>query len=369
MIVSEQQRIAGMALGLRPHHIDPSQLLEVNWRTGAVPDSPKAVDNISGVTMGLDDNDKYGDCGPTAVDNHNRITTLAYGNEVDATTSQVLKLYSACTEPPFNPQTGANDVGVTMPELMKITHNIGLAGKEIVGYGRLTDVSDESIKAAIHLFGGVLFAVVLQSAQQQQSQATHPVWDYKPSAMWGGHAICAAAYSGEDIEVISWAMRIGTTHQFRNEQLDEVWAPLWPEVVKSDVFVDNVDTEQLAQDFQSLTDNKWPGKVKPTPTPTPPHNDPPKPAPPIDGDEIVWNAIKGWVGRWHWFCDSRRVARVLAKWAKDKGFEDELVFGEGGKPTKRTVYRSSVTGRFVSRWYAITHPRKTEKQVEYIHNS
>lgn len=271
-------------LGLKPHGKPDDQLLAVGWAAGKIPAYEPAVDRISSITIGMDGNDQYGDCGPAACDNHRRIVSKTLlGDEQDATETQVLRLYSDSTQPPFNPITGANDVGVDMATLMDALKKKGLAGRKIVAYGRLKDTSDESVYAAIDLFGAVLFAVDLQQAQQDQSSAVSPVWDFVPSPDWGGHAVVAGGYNAKTgiVTVGSWGMAVGTTRKFRAEQLAEVWVPIWPELLSDRRFVTSVDVQALAAEFQVLT-----GGVLPLPTPVPVPV-PPVPAPPQPEDFLA----------------------------------------------------------------------------------
>jgi hypothetical protein len=268
-------------LGLKPHGRDDSAFVKVRWRAGKVPTPPATCDYMTGVNPGLDKNDVWGICGPTSADNSNRITTKRYGHEVDAPQEDVNALYSAATDPPFDPTTGANDSGVMMPDLLGAMRTVGLGGKKIVGYGKLADQSPASIRAAIYLFGSVLFAVDLKAAQQAQTDQKR--WEYVAgSSDWGGHAIVAGAYTAEGPEVFTWALRVLATNDFLAHQLMEVWVPIWPEVAESDQFASAVDVQGIADDFASLTGGTWPVPVPAPPAPTPTPTPPPAPTPTPD---------------------------------------------------------------------------------------
>lgn len=254
-------------LGLLPHDRSDDQLLSVAWKAGAVPDVPPRADFLAGVDLGLDANDRFGDCGPTSVDNHRRVTTRALvGMEEDATLEAVFDLYRRSGNPGFDPATGADDNGVSMPALLGAARAGGLGGQKLIAYGRLHDTSTASIAAAIALFGGVLFAVDLQTAQQTQT-----TWDFSSSGEWGGHAVVAAAYDLATglIDVGSWAQRYPTTEAFRAEQLWEVWVPIWPETIGSHHFQANVEVEAMAEQFKALTGGDLPIPVAPPPAPVP----------------------------------------------------------------------------------------------------
>jgi hypothetical protein len=307
-------------LGLNPHGKPDALLLAVHWAAGRVPDHQVAADHMTGVTPGLDGNDRYGDCGPTSVDNHNRITTkFEAGTQIDATLEQVFDLYRASGNPNFNPDTDADDNGVAMDVMLDALRKHGLAGKKILGYGRLADTSDASIMAAIDLFGAVLFAVTLQNAQQDAT-----VWDYQPTPVWGGHAIAAAAYNAAagSIDVFSWAERHPTTAAFRKNQLDEVWVPLWPEVVASDTFAQHIAVAELAADFEALTGATFP--VSPTPVPPAPTPTPapvgPTPPPVVDPAVVAFHdAVLTWSRARHWPGSNRKAAEAASAMFKALG--------------------------------------------------
>lgn len=275
-------------LGLKPHGKTDDQLLRLEWKAG-VPSYESKVDRLAAIQMALDSNDRFGDCGPTGCDNHDRIITLVeLGREIDATLEQVFDLYRRSGNPNFDPNTGADDNGVDMATMLGALRSGGLGGRKIVAYARLKDMSDASIYAAIDIFGAVLFAVDLQVAQQGQTNQPNPTWDYVPSGDWGGHAIVAGAYDSTtgDVDVVSWGMRVRTTPAFRRNQLQEVWVPIWPELLQSNKFVASIDVAQLAVLYQELTGDTLPVPAPPAPVPpapqppTPPTPVPPAPQPP-----------------------------------------------------------------------------------------
>lgn len=259
-----------LKLGLAPHGYDDVDLLPLNWLTGAPPAYAPKVDRLAQITTGVLGNDKFGDCEEASCANHDAVNTLYLtGHELIASDAEVLALYAASTKPPFVPATGANDNGTDMVSGMKALLNVGIGGRKIIAYAKLADMSDASIMAAIDLFGAVIFAVDLQVAQQSQTNAG--TWDYSKSGEWGGHAIVAARYDSATglIGVRTWGANVDTTPAFRKHQLQEVWVPIWPELVASAGFEAAVDRAALAADFKQLTGGTFPDPNPPAPTPTP----------------------------------------------------------------------------------------------------
>jgi hypothetical protein len=288
-------------LGLVPHAKENHELLEVTFSASIA--FPVVVDNLAHIKPALDKNDQLGDCGPTSCDNHRRIKSLLEtGNEFDANLDEVLDLYTASTNPPFDKVTYANDNGVMMPDLMNAMRKVGLGSgsrnEKIVAFGRLRDMSDESIMAAIYVFKAVLFAVTLQDAQKNQSRSGY--WDYSASDTWGGHAIVAGAFdaNAKTIDVISWARRISTSESFRSNQLDEVWVPIYQSTI--DDTKDFVDYATMSEQFQRLTGQQLPGYTPPpSPAPTPAPTPTPGAAPFPGCDPEVASHILATAARGH----------------------------------------------------------------------
>lgn len=246
-------------------------LLMMNWLKG-VPSFPPVADHFGGGwQMELGMNQKYGVCGPVSCENHRRMTTkLLTGLEDRSTQDDIFDLYRRSGNPNFDPVTGRGDNGVDMATMLQACLKGGLSGDKLIGYARLADQSDPSVMAAIDVFGGVLLAVNLQAAQQ--AQTNQGLWDYVRSGPWGGHAVAALSYDQLKgrVDVVTWAMRVGTTAAFRSRQLMEAWVPLWPEIVTSGKLFDaGVDYRQLAQDYQDLTGKPFPAPLPNPPTPTP----------------------------------------------------------------------------------------------------
>lgn len=262
--------------------VELKQFPKLRWKNGAVPTIPPITDNF-GWDLGLDGNDEYGICGPTAVDNHRRMTTRILTTESDAPIDAVYTLYRESGNPNFNPVTDTDDNGVDNPTMMQALFANGLAGVKPVAVPiQLADMSDASIAAAMYLFGGVMFGCNLQIAQQNQSDESNPIWDYvRGSGMWGGHDIAAAYYNTVtgQFDVCSWAERIGTTAAWRANQLTDVWLIIWPELLSSGkLFASSVDWEELAAEYLAVTGSSFPVPI-PSPTPISPPTPPPAPTP------------------------------------------------------------------------------------------
>jgi hypothetical protein len=243
---------------------------------------------------GLYENDRFGDCGPTSVANSRRLITQALTGTMTAPTqNDVFDLYKRSGNPDFNPTTGAGDNGVDMATMLSAIHKGGIGGVRSVAYAKVDTSNIDECRAAIAIFGFVLLGVVLDSAQQAQPL----VWDYRPSPVWGGHAVLSGAYTsatqGTDVSVISWANRIGATDAFWTQQVQEAWVCIWPEHLGTREFQTGVDTDALNVAYMALTGKPGPfPHTQPAPTPTPAPG--PTPAPHDPADAALVQAFEQW---------------------------------------------------------------------------
>lgn len=263
----------------------------------AVPSHSAAADHLGPISdWTMLGNDQFGDCGPVSVANSRRITTkLLTGTEQQPTLDQVFDLYRRSGNPTFDPKTGKGDDGVDMSVMLKAAMDGGFAGVKPVAYASVNVASQDECEAAIDLFGYLLLGVDLQVAQQSQTDASPPVWDYKKSGVWGGHAICAGSYTGAnaakltDVSVISWAEVVGTTDAFWAKQVSEAWVVIWPEHLGSKQFHAGIDVAAANAAYTTLTGRPGPFPTAPVTPPVPPV--PPTP-PPTDAQ--FWASAKAW---------------------------------------------------------------------------
>lgn len=250
-----------LRLGLKAPTNDPALKLG-DFLTGHVPAHPKICDHFKRRTFGLYENDRYGDCGPTGVANHLRMVSGALlGAEVIPSQSDVFDLYRRSGAPNFNPLTGDGDTGVVLQTMLAALLKGGLgngAGGVVkpVAFAKVRTDSDAELEAAASIFG-MLWGCALDVAQQSQSTSPYPEWTYQPSQAWGGHCVMSGAYEpsgeGELVDVISWDMRIPTTRNFRDGQLQEAWVIVWPWLLTHPDFQSGVNTDGLSRAFRDIT--------------------------------------------------------------------------------------------------------------------
>lgn len=255
-----------MKTGLRPAS-DAPRLLLADYLTGQLPPHPAATDYLGVLPFGMYANDKFGDCGPVSVANSRRLTTARLASAmVEPTQDDVFDLYRRSGNPDFDPSTGAGDNGVDMKVCLSAAVNGGIGGVKALGFAAVDVHDHEQVRAAIALFGGLLFGVNLQVAQQ--GQTNQGTWDYVPSGDWGGHAILAGAYDPNEVTLITWARKVMATNAFTDHQLLEAYVVIWPEHLTDQGFLAGVNLAAFAEDYQTITGRSFPVPV-PAPAPVP----------------------------------------------------------------------------------------------------
>lgn len=302
-------------LGRRPAKNAPALRL-APLLTGVVPAHPTVADHFSQVRRWfLGRNSEFGTCGPTSVANYLKLVfRYLLGEDITVTDDAIFDLYRRSGNPNFDPATGDGDQGVDMQTMcealvaggIQIVRADGrLETVKPVAFAKVNADSLDEVRAAISIFGGVLFGVDLEDAQQSQTDILPPLWDYRASLDWGGHAVAAGRYTsaaaGSDISVVSWANIVGTTDAFCRAQLDEAWVVVLPQHLDHPAFQQGVDLAAFADAYRQLT-----GRQLPVPAPQP------------DADHQLATALRAWTGAKHVGANAA-AARAVRTWMRAKG--------------------------------------------------
>lgn len=98
----------------------------------------------------------------------------------------------------------------------------------IAAFGELIPVDWEQIKAGIYLLHGVQLGLSLPMG----IQGNYTYWDYPATngdekwrpGSWGGHLVYAKAYDGDDLEILTWGMKVKVSREFIAKYCDEAYA-------------------------------------------------------------------------------------------------------------------------------------------------
>jgi hypothetical protein len=234
----------------------------------AIPDHPISEDYLSQLTgWKILANDQYGDCACVEWSNHRRlVTTLLGGKEEYPNLNEVLKLYK--TQNPNFPQ---DDGGMNVQTMLEnLNHNGGPDGVKLTAFASVDTSNLEEVKAALAIFGGLLLGIEVQDLNQQDFANGVP-WDYhSDGTVEGGHAVLAAGYDPDSIKFITWGAETEMTSNFWKNLVNcpsgECWCLIWPENLGTKQFIDGINMDVLASDYEALTGRPFPvGENPPSP--------------------------------------------------------------------------------------------------------
>jgi hypothetical protein len=244
-----------------------------------VPNHPISEDylgNLSGWKML--GNDSYGDCVAVAWANSRRFISALLGTENYPTQDQVFQLYKT-----QNSGFPNDDNGMEIQTMLEYLNTSGGPdGTKLVAFASVDVNNLDEVKAALYIFGGILLGIEVQNANIDDFNAGK-IWDYHPGQpIEGGHGVLAGGYAGQvvnDIRFITWADETGMTDAFWQNLVDnpngEAWVLIWPENLGTKQFVDGIDMNTLASDYQAITGKTLPvppGPIPPAPVPPAPIN-------------------------------------------------------------------------------------------------
>jgi hypothetical protein len=284
---------------------------------------PASVDYASRVDRWvLGANYQFGTCGPVSVANLALLVSTVLGHQtLRFTDEEVFDLYRRSGNPGFDPATGADDNGVIMTvmlsELVKGGIGFGPRNVKALAFGRLNARDPEEMWAAAALFGGVLVGADLDQAQADQFERGR-TWDHAEGTPdWGGHAMLAAPrYT--DVEgtladrtaLVTWAQVTDMTEAFIRRQVPEVYAVIFPWHVRDRGFVDGINLQGVAREYESLTGRPFPALPAPGPAP---HVDP---APPAQLADLPLEDLRKWAAKPLGRNQSKKAAALFLDWAK-----------------------------------------------------
>lgn len=256
--------------------------------------------------------------------------------------SQVLAVYQT-QNPQFDPAGDPSvngpgsdaDGGMDIQTLLEyLVRNPGPDGSKLVGFAAVDYTSAEEVRAAIAAGGVLWLGISVQAAQENQFAAGQP-WDYAAgSPVEGGHSVVCGGYGTEvaggtpamaaDEKFVTWAAETSFTDAFWQNEVEELWFPVWEEQLGTAEFQSGVDLAAFAAEYQAITGKPFPVTVPPVPVPPGPAPAPvpPSPAPvPVPSVDAADVTLAQAVGDWpehHHIGENERVARALETWLAAK---------------------------------------------------
>jgi hypothetical protein len=264
-----------LKLGRLPNDPHKPRLRLGSFLTATYPAAPDLVDYITGVPeWPVYGNDAIGDCTCAAAGHMIEAwTQYGQGSGIEVSKAAVIKAYSAVSG--YDPNTGANDNGAVMQDVLDYWRKTGIGGHKILAFAQV-DVSHASeLAAALYLFGHVYLGFSFPSSAMDQFNQGQP-WDVvKGSPIEGGHAVdWGLVAKGQNHRVITWGAVQEMTPAFFAKYVDEAWVVLDQEWInRTGVSPEGLDMKALNDAFTSMTGNPGPFPVSPVP-PSPPEPPP-----------------------------------------------------------------------------------------------
>lgn len=152
--------------------------------------------------IGMQANDRIGNCTCAAVAHYITLATAHTGKPVVPEVGDVIEMYSNITG--YNPITGANDNGAAITDVLNYWQTKGLAGHKILAWAKLDYTNPLSLKRGIYIFGANDVGVQLpESAQEQFGRGEN--WEVIPnSPIEGGHCVLQSGFGAEGSNYQTW---------------------------------------------------------------------------------------------------------------------------------------------------------------------
>lgn len=242
-------------LGKAPARLDERTLFLSSYLVkDELPPIPDTCDWGKSVDKwGLYRNDEIGDCAIVGPANQIHLTHDNAGRPWTPPESEVIKAYSALTK--YDPQTGKNDTGCVMLDVMNYWRYVGIAGNKIQAYVGVNPRNIKQVRTALYLFGGLIAGCGLPLSAQNQE-----VWDVvdpylKGDSMpysWGGHCVLIPSY--DPWRCVTWGELQSFTPAWLATYCDELFAVVAKGWIKdSGKSPSGFDYQTLMADLQKVT--------------------------------------------------------------------------------------------------------------------
>lgn len=183
--------------------------------------------------------------------------TAEAGAMAQFTDDSVLAEYGALTG--YDPQTGADDNGTNVVELLSYRRKSGLAdvsGKrhKIGAYVKLKPGNLTELRYASYYFDGVGIGVQFPEQWMDAFNAGRFVWDQVDDPNYvGGHYISDVAWRNNAPVIITWGQPVELTPAGYEQNADEVYAYLSLEKMINGVDLQGLNVAAMQDDIKQLT--------------------------------------------------------------------------------------------------------------------
>lgn len=203
-------------------------------------------------------NDSIGDCTCATVGHEIQAFTAFANSEVTLPVADIVDLYSQVSG--YNQQTGANDNGAVIQDVLQYWHDHGVAGHKISAFASVNIASVTDMRLALRWFGSVYLGVNVPQSAEDQFSANQP-WTVDPNAnntIIGGHAIPIQEWDPAWMRIVTWGKLQEMSYQWFQSYCEEAWVVITPDFLKkSGLEASGVSLAQLTADFKALGGNSY----------------------------------------------------------------------------------------------------------------
>lgn len=148
-------------------------------------------------------NDQAGDCAWAGAANLIILLTAHTGKVFIPPVEDVLDSYIDMTG--YDPETGANDNGCCLTDVLEKLRTVGLSGRKIKAWAQIDHTDSFHRKAAVDLFGSTYLGVQLPDDAQDQFAANQPFEVTAGHPGQDGHCMIRPGYGSEGDDYVTWA--------------------------------------------------------------------------------------------------------------------------------------------------------------------
>lgn len=254
-----------LKLGLIPN--DPSRpRLKFTDYVKTYPAYPASTDVGTGLHYPMWLNDNLSDCVAATRAALDLVDSAKLcGAPYTETDAEVLAFYRT-----QNP--GKQDNGMVIQEGLEylLKHPLP-SGAQVVGFAEIDHKDQAQIDAAIAIGGRIWMGSIITQANRDQWAAGKP-FDYVPdSEELGGHSWLAVGQNPTPgIRLVTWAAERAATNAYLRTLVTEAWFVITDSMLHDKRFIDGMDLESFAADFEAITGNAFPAIPTPPAPPAPP---------------------------------------------------------------------------------------------------
>lgn len=256
--------VPGRRLGKLPPKFDPKTLRAADYlRPRKLPRIPKTVDRMARVIKSADypmlANDRLGDCTCVAIE-HTDITADVWGKKPMIADQErlprTIARYSRVSG--YDPNTGANDNGAYLLDVLKDVQHNGLdgnGGDKIGPYVAIDPKNESQLVACLFLFGVLYTGVGLPVSAQAE---TGKVWKTTSGpgsevGSWGGHAIFIGRITKTERTCATWGSAQRMTAEWQHQYMDEAWTFVDEDFIRENAkTVSGFDLAALMADLEEI---------------------------------------------------------------------------------------------------------------------